>query len=96
MRRADCFASCDLYAPRPDGRCRRFEQGVFRNRHFETPWGAAAEIRFKRWAKVEARGNARLLPARLVAAMFRKTSLRSTLTIQAHYDDRTDTRGEAA
>ncbi len=58
----DCFASCDLYDPRPDRRCRRFECGIFRNTAFPSASGYGAEVRFKRWGKIEARGNARMLP----------------------------------
>lgn len=57
-----CFATCDLYQPRIDGQCRRFAFGVYRNRSFDTRRGYGAEVRFKRWAKLEARGNTRIWP----------------------------------
>ena len=53
----DCFATCDLYKPRPDGMCRRFAHGVYRNKNFKTMRGYGAEIVFKKWGKLEARGN---------------------------------------
>jgi FkbH-like protein len=61
-----CYLSCDLYDPRADMRCRRFEQGIFRNTAFPSASGAGAEVLFRRWGKIEARGNARLLDERLV------------------------------
>lgn len=64
----DCYASCNLYAPRPDGRCRRFEHGVYRNRNFPSAAGYGAEVVFRRWGKIEAQGNTALLPGRLVSA----------------------------
>ena len=58
----DCFATCDLYQARPDMRCRRFEFGMYKNRNFPSAAGYGAEVRFRRWGKIEARGNAALLP----------------------------------
>ncbi len=65
-----CYQSCDLYRPRKDLRCRRFEFGIFASRAFPGRPGAA-EVQFKRWAKLEARGNARLFDARAVSLMER-------------------------
>ena len=53
----ECFQTCDLYKPRPDERCRRFEVGMRRNNHFKGQTGSAAEIVFGQWGKLEARGN---------------------------------------
>ena len=53
----DCFATCDLYKSRPDGMCRRFAHGVYRNKNFKTMRGYGAEVVFKKWGKLEARGN---------------------------------------
>lgn len=64
----DCYASCALYRPRPDRRCRRFEYGMFRNRHFPAAGAGAAEVVFRRWGKIEAEANVRLLPAAAVTA----------------------------
>lgn len=57
-----CFTTCDLYQPRPDGQCRRFAFGVYRNRNFDSVRGYGAEIAFKKWAKLEARGNTHMEP----------------------------------
>lgn len=62
----DCYASCDLYRARPDMRCRRFEFGMFRNRNFASSTGYGAEVIFRRWGKIEARGNAALMPSKRV------------------------------
>lgn len=64
----DCYASCDLYQARPDLRCRRFTYGIFRNRAFPAASGYGAEVRFKQWGKLEARGNGTLFPHWAVTA----------------------------
>ena len=53
----ECFQTCDLYKPRPDERCRRFEVGMRRNNNFKSQTGSAADIVFGQWGKLEARGN---------------------------------------
>lgn len=63
-----CFRTCDLYEPRPDGLCRRFAYGVFRNPAFPSLRGYGAEIAFKKWAKLEARANTRMQPAKKLLA----------------------------
>jgi FkbH-like protein len=55
-----CYSTCDLYQPRPDGRCRRFVDGMVR-----VPCPAAlneylVKIRFKQWGKLWTPGNLRL------------------------------------
>lgn len=51
-----CYKTCDLYDPTPLGKCRRFEDGIV---PVARPGRAPlAEIRFKRWGKLEAQGNA--------------------------------------
>jgi len=55
-----CYKTCDLYDPTPLGKCRRFVDGIV---PVPRPGKAPlAEIRFKRWGKLEAQGNARPLP----------------------------------
>ena len=75
----DCYASCSLYAARPDGRCRRFEYGVYRNSNFPSATGYGAEVIFRRWGKIEAHGNLRLWPRAAVAAAERATALATPL-----------------
>src|SRR3954447_13965951 len=48
-----CYQSCDLYQPRRDGRCRRFQYGIYQG-------AAGAEIAFKKWAKLETTGSVRM------------------------------------
>src|SRR5262245_48499109 len=73
----DCFATCDLYMPRPDRRCRRFVNGIHRNQAFSSASGYGAEVTFKKWGKLEARGNATLYSARSVRWMERVAELAS-------------------
>jgi FkbH-like protein len=61
-----CYSSCDLYQARTDTRCRRLEFGAYRNDAFPSLRGYGAEIGFKRWGKIEARGNTRLDPVESV------------------------------
>ena len=58
----ECFKSCDLYVARPDGRCRRMPFGMAPNHSIAGSRGPGAEVVFGKWAKLEARGNARLMP----------------------------------
>lgn len=55
-----CYTTCDLYDPTPNGKCRRFEGGIL---ELPTPERSLAHIRYKKWGKLEARGNAGLTPA---------------------------------
>src|SRR5690349_4808493 len=57
-----CFVTCDLYQSRPDMRCRRLTYGMYRNPSFPSARGYGAEIAFKKWGKIEARGNTFILP----------------------------------
>ncbi|MCI0389010.1 MAG: HAD-IIIC family phosphatase [Acidobacteria bacterium] len=59
-----CYQTCDLYRKRPDGLCRRFTFGVYKNERFASLRGYGVEISFKKWAKLEARANTRMQPAR--------------------------------
>ena len=76
----DCYATCDLYQARPDQRCRRFKYGIYKNRAFASAAGYGAEITFKRWGKLEARGNAALLPERRTRALERAVQLLAPAT----------------
>jgi succinate dehydrogenase/fumarate reductase-like Fe-S protein len=46
-----CYASCDLYQPRKDSRCRRFAFGAYKNTAFDSARGYGVEIRFKKMGK---------------------------------------------
>jgi FkbH-like protein len=58
----ECYASCPLYDPRPDGRCRRFGYGIFRDRRYPSLRGYGADISFRRWGKLKANGNTTMEP----------------------------------
>lgn len=55
-----CYTTCDLYAPRQDGRCRRFTEGMVRVECPQAVSGYVLKITFKRWAKLWTPGNLRL------------------------------------
>lgn len=55
-----CYTTCDLYAPRQDGRCRRFTEGMVRVECPQSISGYVLKITFKRWAKLWTPGNLRL------------------------------------
>jgi FkbH-like protein len=57
-----CYYSCDLYAPRKDGKCRRFTSGMVRIDEPGSLYGYILKIEFKRWAKLRAAGNIRIFP----------------------------------
>lgn len=57
-----CYATCDLFSPRSDGKCRRFIDGMVR---LDCPGALNSyliKIRFKRWGKLWAPGSVRMLP----------------------------------
>ena len=58
-----CYATCDLYSPRPDGKCRRFADGMVRIESASAVNSYLLKIRFKRWGKLWTPGNIRLRPA---------------------------------
>jgi FkbH-like protein len=62
-----CYQSCDLYRPRLDSRCRRFQFGIHRNRHFASFRGYGAEVVFKKWGVMAATGNTAMAPRPRVA-----------------------------
>jgi FkbH-like protein len=67
-----CYSTCDLYAPRADGRCRRFVDGMVR---INIPTAANSyllKIRFKRWGKLWTPGNIRLYSATMAEQLERR------------------------
>jgi FkbH-like protein len=48
-----CFSSCSLHVARPDKRCARFFYGIYPNPNFKGFFDFGADIRFRRWGKVE-------------------------------------------
>jgi FkbH-like protein len=55
-----CYTTCDLYAPREDGRCRRFADGMVRIESRSAVNSYLLKIRFKRWGKLWTPGTIRL------------------------------------
>ena len=49
----DCYSSCHLYQPRLDRKCARFNYGIYINRNFQGMASYGADIRFRRWGKLE-------------------------------------------
>jgi FkbH-like protein len=49
----ECYHSCSLYQARLDRRCLRFDYGIVRNPAFVGSLGFGADVRFRRWAKLE-------------------------------------------
>jgi FkbH-like protein len=58
-----CYQTCDLYEKRRDGHCRRFSYGIHANRAFQSSRGFGAEVAFRKWGKLEARGSVRMFEA---------------------------------
>jgi len=49
-----CFSSCSLYARRADRRCSRFAYGIYPNPELVGLFDFGADVRFRRWGKLEA------------------------------------------
>ena len=56
----DCYTVCPLYVGRSDQKCARFVYGVYPNPHFGGLLHRGADVRFRRWAKIEAQLNGRI------------------------------------
>jgi len=50
----ECYSTCQLYSERLDGACARFTYGIYPNNNFSGLFNFGADVRFKRWAKLEA------------------------------------------
>jgi FkbH-like protein len=48
-----CYTSCSLYVPRADNKCSRFVYGIYPNPSFKGLFDFGADIRFRRWGKLE-------------------------------------------
>lgn len=49
-----CYEVCPLYVARGDRKCARFVYGVYPNERFRGLFDHGADVRFRRWAKIEA------------------------------------------
>jgi FkbH-like protein len=50
----ECYAVCPLYVARADRKCARFVYGIVPNAGYSGLFDAGADVRFRRWAKLEA------------------------------------------
>ncbi|MBN1468003.1 MAG: HAD-IIIC family phosphatase [Fusobacteriaceae bacterium] len=50
----ECFKTCYFYESRLDRSCRRFVYGIYPNKNFKGLFNFGADIRFKKWGKLEA------------------------------------------
>lgn len=65
-----CYATCSLFVARPDKKCARFVYGIQPNTQASGLFGFGADIRFRRWAKLQTAWPAEL-------AMLGTTTLRT-------------------
>lgn len=56
-----CYSTCSLYVRREDSKCARLVYGIVRNPHFSGVLPYGADLRFRRWGKLEARVTGRYL-----------------------------------
>ena len=49
-----CFSTCNLYVQRRDRKCARLVYGIVRNPGFAGLLNVGADLRFRRWGKIEA------------------------------------------
>jgi FkbH-like protein len=57
-----CYSACSFYAPRADGHCRRFLNGIEDVVASGLEQGDATRIVFRRWGKLEGRGPVGAIP----------------------------------
>jgi len=50
-----CYSTCPLYVQRADKKCSRFAYGIFPNPSFRGLFDFGADLRFRRWGKLETR-----------------------------------------
>ncbi len=55
-----CYSTCSLFVPRADRKCARFVYGIMPNRQVQGLYGFGADIRFRRWAKLQTAWPAQL------------------------------------
>jgi FkbH-like protein len=59
-----CYSVCPLYVERKDQKCARFVYGIVRNKDFDGLLSCGADLRFRRWGKLEARPTGRYMSLR--------------------------------
>ena len=53
-----CYSTCALYVARSDRKCARFVYGIYPNSRFSGLLDYGADVRFRRWGKLEAQLSA--------------------------------------
>lgn len=48
-----CYGACPVYVPRSDKKCLKFSYGIYPNTGFKGLFDFGADIRFKKWGKLE-------------------------------------------
>ncbi len=66
-----CYATCDLYEPRKDGKCRRFVGGISPIHGIPNSLGYVARIQFKPWGQLIAHSNLHLVQAAKAERIYR-------------------------
>jgi FkbH-like protein len=56
-----CYSNCMLFVRRGDNHCARLFYGIYRNPKVRGLFGCGADLRFRRWGKIEARLTGRTL-----------------------------------
>jgi FkbH-like protein len=56
-----CYTNCPLYVKRRDQKCARFVYGIVRNHDFSGLLPCGADLRFRRWGKLEAQLTGRYI-----------------------------------
>ncbi len=56
-----CYSTCPLFVARSDRKCARFVYGIYPNPAFRGLYAFGADVRFRRWAKLETEVHHRLL-----------------------------------
>ena len=61
-----CYSTCPLYVQRRDRKCARLVYGIVRNPEFSGLLNAGADLRFRRWGKIETTLTGRFLSLRAI------------------------------
>ncbi len=61
-----CYKSCLIYKKRIDGNCLRFLYGIYPNKNFSGHYNFGADLRFRKWAKLETRVNLISIPLKVL------------------------------
>jgi len=65
----ECYTMCSLFEERGDKTCARFVYGIFPNKNFKGHYNFGADVRFRKWGKIEANLN-KFLPSPIMGHCF--------------------------